>query len=1445
MNLALIPSPKISDAIRIENTALASRLLLPFLEQGRLIQAADLRQAMKDAFGQSDEGGAWVWKDAYEAAEGAQVLFLLKYGALMRSQARDATQLLGMFERLATLVPSQTRRSEESQALQQFSTPLPLAFVAAYAAGIRAEDTVLEPSAGTGMLAAFAKIAKARLHLNELADIRAGLLGSVFGQPVTTHDAATIDDRLDYAVKPSVVLMNPPFSRANNVAGRFATETARHLRSALVRLEDGGRLVLISGSNFSPFVPQWRDTFIDLQKEARVVLSASIVGKVYQRHGTNFDTRLTVIDKVPAENPSSFKGYHSQAHSTAELLDLVLAACPPRPQGSDGGATAPVPAAPAVDRIAALRDQARSAAKAEAQARAAHPLDGVETVDVEYLPAAWQETSGELTASLYEAYRVQAIHIPGAKNHPDDLVQSAAMASVAPPLPSYRPRLPKTVVDDGILSAPQLETVIYAGHSHETWLGGHFKVSDGYDSVTAASEQTDAAVRFRRGWFLGDGTGAGKGRQVAGVMMDNWLKGRRRAIWISRSDKLIEDARRDWTALGGLATDIVPLGKFKQASEIRLGDGILFVTYATLRSAERQDVQSRLDQVLAWAGKDFEGVIAFDESHAMGNAAGDKGERGDKKPSLQGKAGLRLQNALPSARVLYVSATGATVVANLAYAARLGLWGTSDFPFPDRASFVAAMEAGGIAAMEVISRDLKSLGLYLARSLSYIGVEYDMLEHELTESQRQIYDAYADAFQVIHTNLEDALLATGITSEEGTLNGQAKAAARSAFESAKQRFFCHLLTAMKMPSLLKAIEADQARGDASVVQIVSTSEALLQRRLADIPASHWNDLDIDVTPREYVVGYLEHAFPTQLYEPYSDDDGNLSSRPVRDEAGNIVVSREAVAKRDALIEALCALPPVQGALDQLIWHFGADRVAEITGRSKRIVKIEDGRMKVENRPGSSGLAETDAFMSDGKQILVFSDAGGTGRSYHADRAAQNQRRRVHYLLEPGWRADNAIQGLGRTHRTNQAQPPLFRPVATDVKGEKRFISTIARRLDTLGAITKGQRQTGGQNLFRSEDNLESDYARAALRRFFVDIVRGRIACCSLSAFEDMTGLRLVREGGVLREELPPINQFLNRMLALRIDMQNALFDEFAKILASIVEDAVQAGTFDSGVETLRAEKFEIGERQVVYEHPTGAKTVALTVERTDRNNPVTLADIREIASYEEDPVLMVNRQSGRAALRVATTAVMLDDGDVIRRYRLIRPMSSERIMEHELAKSHWEEVKDAEFRNVWEKELGCIPEFGTSRFTVVTGLLLPIWNRLPADNMCVYRLQTADGERVLGRVLDDMQRVSLYRQLGIDCTITLTPAEIHEAVMARATHVELSGGLTLRRSRVMDVNRLELTGFTSSALPSLKALGCFTEIISWKTRLFLSANDITVIEKLIALNPVVGLGGAR
>ncbi|MCP1201072.1 strawberry notch family protein [Notoacmeibacter sp. MSK16QG-6] len=1438
--LANMPSLALAAPTLPQHRALfqAATALSRHLEHGRKIDAKVQRQVMEVAFGGTDAAGHWSWKDAYEATEVAQVLFLKKFGPAMRRQAGSSAAYLAMLERLTGLVPTQTKRSEESQALQQFSTPLPIGLAVAEAAAIADGDLVLEPSAGTGMLAIFARNAGARVVLNELAELRAELLAQIFEtSAVTRHDAATIHDRLDPSLVPSVVVMNPPFSASPKVDGRYKMATARHIRSSLQRLAPDGRLVAVTGASFSPSNPGWRDCFRELQESGRLVFSAPIAGSAYARHGTTIDTRLSVFDKRPAVDSGDFSGcIDCEPCDPQSLLDRIIESCPVRERGPINSRPAAAAPGQAISRsLTDIREEAQAETRELALAQAAHRLDAIATTPISYLPKAWAAKTKALTASLYEPYELQSIEIEGAADHPDKLVQSAAMASIAPPLPSYQPLLPAHLVGDGILSAAQLETIVYAGEAHSSFLQGEWSHEPETGQLVRAAD--GQGHRIRRGYFLGDGTGCGKGRQVAGVIVDNWCQGRRKAVWISKSDKLIEDARRDWTALGGAASDIVPLSRYKQGSDIRLSEGILFATYATLRSAERQQGDtikaSRLQQITDWLGSDFEGVIAFDEAHAMSNAAGTGSDRGEKKPSQQGRAGLLLQDALPGARVLYVSATGATEVGNLAYASRLGLWATGDFPFPTRAGFVSSMEAGGIAAMEVISRDLKALGLYTARSLSYDGVEYEMLVHELTPAQVEIYDSYAAAFQVIHTHLEKALEAAGVTGDEGTLNAQAKSAARSAFESNKQRFFSHLICAMKCPSLIRSIEADLADGRAAVVQIVSTSEALMERRLAEIPASEWQDLQVDVTPREYVLDYLHHSFPVQLFEPYTDEDGNLRSKPVFDADGHPVLCREAVAARDAMIEKLGALAPVQSSLDQLVWHFGTDTVAEVTGRSRRVIRTSDAKLRVVSRPVSSNIGETAAFQNDDKQVLIFSDAGGTGRSYHADLAAKNQRLRVHYLLEPGWRADNAIQGLGRTHRTNQAQPPLFRPCATDVQGEKRFLSTIARRLDTLGAITRGQRQTGGQGMFRAEDNLESGYARLALRRFFVALHAGTISACSLERFQRMTGLDLVDRDGSLREELPPISRFLNRCLALRIAQQNAIFADFTSILDGIVEAAIAGGTYDVGLETLTAESFRVVDSREIFATPSGARTTALTVEEVQRNQPVTIDEVKRLAAVQGDARLLVNEQSGRAALQLPTSGLMADDGSVIERVRLYRPMTQESLTCVELQASHWRPVADMAFEAAWSREVDAIPEFTTSRLTIVSGLLLPIWDRLPSENMRVYRLQTDEGERIIGRVLTTDQLATLCAGLGLDDVITLSPSEIEDAVMERGATISLDAKLQLRRSRIMDVNRLEVIGFDPSILPTLKALGCRTEIISWKTRAFLPVGDREALERLI------------
>ena len=160
--------------------AAAARQLLPDLERGRRIDAAILRAAMESAFGGSDAEGAWDWKTAYDCCEATAVLFLRKFSSAMRGRAASPAAMLPMLSKIAGLLPTHTRRSEESQALQQFSTPIALGFAASTAAAITPADLVLEPSAGTGLLAILAELAGGALMLNELADTRAGLLARLF-----------------------------------------------------------------------------------------------------------------------------------------------------------------------------------------------------------------------------------------------------------------------------------------------------------------------------------------------------------------------------------------------------------------------------------------------------------------------------------------------------------------------------------------------------------------------------------------------------------------------------------------------------------------------------------------------------------------------------------------------------------------------------------------------------------------------------------------------------------------------------------------------------------------------------------------------------------------------------------------------------------------------------------------------------------------------------------------------------------------------------------------------------------------------------------------------------------------------------------------------------------------------------------------------------------------
>jgi hypothetical protein len=184
---------------------------------------------------------------------------------------------------------------------------------------------------------------------------------------------------------------------------------------------------------------------------------------------------------------------------------------------------------------------------------------------------------------------------------------------------------------------------------------------------------------------------------------------------------------------------------------------------------------------------------------------------------------------------------------------------------------------------------------------------------------------------------------------------------------------------------------------------------------------------------------------------------------------------------------------------------------------------------------------------------------------------------------------------------------------------------------------------------------------------------------------------------------------------------------------------------------------------------------------------------------------------------------MTDEGTRIARYELLRPLKREYLTADQLDESRWEPVEHGEFRLLWQEEVyDAVSNLRRERLHLATGLLLPVWDKLPADHVRVSRISASDGRSLLGREVPVHCVSELCKTLGLDAGPAISIDRIVEAVLAtgRAMEVKSREAFTLKRSLVNGARRLELEGWSAARLDWYKAQGCFTEIIRYRTRLF-------------------------
>lgn len=943
------------------------------------------------------------------------------------------------------------------------------------------------------------------------------------------------------------------------------------------------------------------------------------------------------------------------------------------------------------------------------------------TIDYAHPPGRDMESVND----IYDGYMPEAALCALAKPHPAPLIQSKTLAGARPVPQSYRPVLDPQVLTSGAISDCQFETLVLAGEAHGKRL--------------AFDEHLGGEPRM--GFYIADGTGAGKSNSGVGIILDNWNQGRRRHIIVGEKQRHREGYAKAMQMLG-MSTDLLfGLDDYRGNAPLPNRDGVLFLTYSLLRQMDGNNRFQRVRQIIEWAGPNFEGVLLMDESQNMRNGVIAVENGGwSSSASLQAMAGIDLQNRLLAARVVYSSATGSTLLENLSYMVRLGLWGPGT-PYKTSDAFYDGINASGLSGLEAVSSHIKANGQMVCRQLSLRGVVYEELVHAMGPDDIRLYDAYCSMlFEV--TRVAQYCAQNAVVADRRDPNARViwrnlrpeadGANYASTFASLSKRLIDTLIVSIKCQTLIADMEKALARGEACVIQIQNTFEAELNRMLANGSGIDSTQLQATSELVRFVNALPEHKI-TSRSEPKLDKSRERIPVPENREA------------KQRLIEKILALPAFVRPLESLFGQFGHSRVAEITGRSNRVVPVDPlglqgdpkGALEVQERNDAAVRADLRAFMNDQKQILVFSnDAGGTGNDYHASLFARNQRLRRHYVLQFGYRADQAIQGPGRSHRSNQRQPPVVVCVSLDIPAEKIYLSGVVSRMASLGALSQGHRQASSNGMFSALDTYRSKHAEHGWEAFASKL--------RASQYDDLNLDELAVIGSLDKagsaNGLLPMEAFMKRAAALPVEVQRRTFARLDYEIQNHIMSLISTGRYDSGPEMMR-DPVTILSEEVIYTHPnTGARIKISRVECDVTANLRTfdqaLGTAEMLAPAETQPTVWFNETTADIWIEYEVQA----GASGFEMVGVIRPDHETCAPRFTMRGRRIEKVDDpARATMLWEAMVQRIAKHRVRDRIIISGALPLIWTMLQRHYRRLIVAKTKNDDRILGFTTNDQE----------------------------------------------------------------------------------------------------------
>jgi hypothetical protein len=1101
----------------------------------------EARKFIEELTGKKIEPGTTDAKVADEVVEAAVVMAAREIIQAGRAQGRSPQLIYDRLVDLYNRQPNLGVRTSTSVANQAYSTPAPLAFIASELAGITNDTTVYEPTAGNGMLVIGA--AEGKLTLNELNDDRFAMLKQLFPNATVTQGNA-----LESKVKPGsfdVVIENPPFGKVGDISN-IDHDIAN--QSLLAMMPDGRAVLILGGVQATTEEGRRegyrgkakREFYYDLYNNYNVVDHFTAGGNLYAKQGTTYPVDVIVIDGVgksqrdlpAADLPQLITSYEQLKE---KLNDRVVPGESQRPSGTDsgpgtGGETGGERVVPGA-----------GGQGGESGTGGGRPTGGVQPgVSEDGAPAGGQPgTTGRGTSNVQpESTNVSepvggrgAVAGPGEQTTGErkvlpegrglgflggpsvvsgervesGLKDRAGQETETSGQVTYNPHsgansvgtlVPRAMADSIEQSLTRVEQ---AKGNLDDYVGAALEMDPETIRLLFSAEQVDALAlaimnaEEGKGFIIGDQTGVGKGRVVAG-MIRYALINDKIPIFVTEKPNLYSDMIRDLDDIGmtdelaidtakpkilitnadekipytllrtvdgeiteneltlkapmtGAALDNV-FKKMQQADS--LGDfRVIFTTYSQLQTVKGK-MTERMRFVQQFGADNY---MIFDESHNAGGA-GEQQAR-TKEQREKAKNGESLVTGRASfVRGLVQRAFG-TFFSSATYAKRpdvMDLYSSTDMKLAvDKISDLAdAIKNGGIPMQQAVAKMLTQVGQYIRRERTFAGVSYNTQE---TKVDKETAENMATSMRDIlaFSRMKETVV-KGIQKEfdkQGAKLGEV--GERTKVQSANFGSIMHNLIDQMLLSLKAQDSVDYAisrlkAGEKVVLTVSNTMGSFLKSYAEEMKISAGDRVDLSFA--DLYMRYLDKQRMITIKRP----GGKKEEYRLTDED----LGPQLVAEYERIKEFIAGAGFGAAPISPIDYMHAQLRKAgyvteEITGRNM-VLDYESGTPVLSKRKSNirQRVNAVKAFNNGDADVIILNQAGSTGLSLHASAKVKDQRKRHMIIVQPEKNIDTHMQMLGRIHRTGQVATGILDAVRKSIAARGRMLRAADRKITAAG-----------------------------------------------------------------------------------------------------------------------------------------------------------------------------------------------------------------------------------------------------------------------------------------------------------------------------------------------------------------------------------------------------------